>query len=306
MECKICHTEMDKTTAEVVTYKCKNDHGGTPPKIGAAVLACPLAKGAIWLHVIDDDGEDVKQEEIPASVLDVNKTTKAAFASWDPLDEKPHDVKIGTLPPEFWPLLDSTAENVPVRRGEITSVQFVLERVAQMNVIVREGENTESLADIKVEVARVLPKETVPPVTTLAGSGAKFPKLHKGDHRVKISLTTKEQQEKYWIDGDSEKGWDVKLHDLNKVVFTLRLVIWVEVIFRVKLVKEGKETELEKAKVKLKDPAEEKEAVLEEEKAVAKFKAKQAGREAKGPVEVLSLTPDATDALFEVVEIVTE
>jgi hypothetical protein len=302
MKCKICDQEMVNTPATVDNWKCAHQHGGTQPRVGAAVLDCPLAKGAIWVHVIDDNGDDVP--DIPASILGGVKPTKAGFASWDPLEDTPHDVTIGRLPVEFWPLAVVTAEKVPVRKGEITSVQFILERVAEMNVIVREGEKPDSVKDIQVDVTRVAPKESTRG-TTLAVTGAKFPKLHKGDHTVKITLT-KEQQDQYWIDGAAEKSRDVLLHNLNKVEFTLQLVVWLEVIFRVQLVKAGTATELTGAKVKLKEPDEEKAAELAEEKAVAKFKAKQTGREEKPPVEVVSLTPDGTADMYEVVEIVTE
>lgn len=293
---------MVNTPVTVDSWACRNKHGGTQPKVGAAVLACPLAKGAIWVHVIDDNGDDVP--EIPATVLGTEKKTKAGFASWDPLDEKPHDVTVGTLPPEFWPLAVTAAKGVPVRKGEITSVQFVLERIAEMTVVVKEAEKPESLKDIQVDVTRVAPRETTGG-KTLATTGAKFPKLHKGDYTVKITLS-EEQLKTHWIDGVAEQTRDVLLHDPNKVVFTLQLVIWVDVNFRVQLLTGEALSELTGAKVKLKDPDLEKPAALLEEKAVAKFSMPLVGREERAPVELLTLTPDDTDAVYEVVEIVTE
>ena len=104
MLCKICSKEMENQPATVDNWVCKEKHGGTQPKVGAAVLSCPVAKGAIWVHVIDDDGEDVP-DAIPATVAGAQKSTVAAFASWDPLDDaKKYNVAIGTLPDAFLPL----------------------------------------------------------------------------------------------------------------------------------------------------------------------------------------------------------
>jgi len=303
MLCKICNKEMENQPATVDNWVCKEKHGGTQPKVGAAVLSCPLAKGAIWVHVIDDDGEDVP-DAIPATVAGTEKSTVAAFASWDPLDDaKKYRVAIGTLPDAFLPLAVTTAEDVVVRKGEITSVQFVLERAAKMTVIVKAGDAPGSIEDIKIDVAAT---ETADKRTgkTVKTTGAPFTKLRKGPHTVTFTLD-EPQKKKYWIDGDATKTWNVVPTGPNIVEFTLQLITKIELKFHIQEKIPTGLKELEGAKIKLKEPAEEKTAALDETKAIAKFEIVVASKTPQSAVDVLSLTPDGTDAMYEVVEIVS-
>ena len=303
MLCKICNKEMENQPATVDNWVCKEKHGGTQPKVGAAVLSCPLAKGAIWVHVIDDDGEDVP-DAIPATVAGARKSTAAAFASWDPLDDaKKYNVAIGTLPAAFLPLAVTTAEDVVVRKGEITSVQFVLERAAKMNVIVKAGDTPGSIEDITVNVAAT---ETPDKRNskTVKTDGAPFTKLRKGPHTVTFTLD-ETQKKKYWIDGDAAKTWNVVHTGPNNVEFTLQLITKVELKFHIQEKIPTGLKELEGAKIKLKEPAEEKTAALDEAKAIAKFEIVVASKTPQSAVDVLSLTPDGTGAMYEVVEIIS-
>jgi hypothetical protein len=202
MLCKICNQEMENRPVTVDNWVCTQNHGGTQPRIGAAAVACPVPKGAIWVHVIDDDGEDVPG--IPATVAGKEKKTKAGFASWDPLDDNSyHHVEIGKLPDDFLPLAVTTAIDVRVRKGEITSVQFILERAAQMKVLVRIGDQPGSLEDVQVHVTGKFPSDNRDG-KTVKDAGALFQKLRKGEYTATITLN-EEQKKKYWIDGEAGK-----------------------------------------------------------------------------------------------------
>jgi len=303
MLCKICNREMENRPVTVDNWVCTNNHGGTQPRIGAAPVDCPVPKGAIWVHVIDDDGEDVPG--IPSTVAGKEKKTKAGFAGWDPLDDNSyHNVEIGKLPDDFLPLAITTAKDVRVRKGEITSVQFVLERAAQMKVIVRVGDQSGSVEDIQIDVAGKYPSDKRDG-KTVKDTGALFEKLHKGEYTATITLD-EDQKKKYWIDGDASKSCDVAARNPNEVVFTLQLIIILKIAFRIQQKIAAKFEELAGARVKLKDPAVEKTATLKENKALAEFEVMHASREPKTTVDLVSLTPDDTDAVYEFISLESE
>jgi hypothetical protein len=205
MTCKICLQELVNQPRTVDNWVCTNKHGGTGPKIGAAVVDCPLV--------------DNKQ-----------KTTKAGFAAWNPLDPKTYNVELGSIPDKYLPLAVTTAENVPVRQGEITSVQFVLERACKMKVVVKVADKTEFLNDVAVDLTGG-PAEDKRNGPTVGQSGVSFQKLHKGPHDAEITLTA-DQKKKYRIDGDARKSCDLVPGQPNEVVFTVTPYVWIKVLVR--------------------------------------------------------------------------
>jgi hypothetical protein len=293
---------MENKPVLVDNWVCTQPHGGTQPKIGAATVACPVPMGAIWIHVIDDDGEDVPG--ISAIAVKTEKVTKAGFASWDPLPADTYEVQVVKLSEDFLPLAVDTAENVQVRRGEITSVQFMLERALQMKVIVKVGDKPASIEDIQVDVTGKYPTDKQDG-KTVKDVGATFSKLHKGSYTATITLN-EEQKKKYWIDGDATKPCEVAYRKPNEVVFTLQLIVVLKVSFHVQEKIAGKFEELAGARVKLKEPDVEKSTALQDTKAIAEFEVKVASREPKTTVEVVSLMPDDKDEdVYEVISLVT-
>jgi hypothetical protein len=80
----------------------------------------------------------------------------------------------------------------------------------------------------------------------------------------------------------------------------------IRVSFHVQEQVPGAVNELVGARVKLKTPSLEKATELSETKALAKYVIPVVAENQKTTVEVVSLTPDGTDAMFEVIEVVTE
>jgi len=224
--CQICNQPLAEKSVTTTTLVCKNQHGGASPQIGSAVSLCPAQiKGSIWAHVIDDAGNEVPN--IPATLAGVETVTKEGFASSGPLSEdKKYLVTIGKLPEIYLPLAVTTAENVPVKPGEITRVRFQLIRAAKMTVTVKfaDPDGVGIVPGVQVHVSG---SGDAPPDQPTLGNGSKdFEKLHPGPHEVSIAF----DQEKYWIEPGKEKQlWDVKPDDPNNVVFTLTPLVWIKV-----------------------------------------------------------------------------
>jgi len=300
--CKICSEKMELRTETIEGWVCTKDHGGKGPKVGAAVLACPLEKGAIWVHVVDENGDDVP-DGIVATVDKQQRTTEGGFAAWDPLPEGKYVLELIKIPAKFHPLSDNKAEGVQVRKGQITSVEFVLERIVEMTVIVRVGEALVSLEDMDVDFARVVSAHKGK-AKTVKYTGVPFKDLRKGKHTVNLTLTDK-QKEKYWLDGDVSQTKDLSFGADNTVMFTLQEITFLETIFHVQEQTGAALKELTGAKVKIKAPAKEETTALKEAKALAMFSIPVTNRTPPTSIDVLALTPDTTDAVYEVAEVVT-
>jgi len=301
--CKICSEEMELKKETVEGWVCtKGDHGGKGPKVGSSILACPLQKGAIWVHVVDENGDDVP-DGIVARVDKQLKTTEAGFAAWDPLPEDRYELELVNIPAKFHPLSQNKAEGVQVRKGQITSVEFALERTVEMAVVVRVGESVLSIEDMDVDFARAASEHSGKGKTS-KDTGTSFKDLRKGQHTVNLTLTDK-QKEKYWLDGDASQTKHISHGVDNTVTFTLREITFLETFFHIQ-VQDGKALkELTGAKVKIKAPEKEEATELKEAKAVAKFSVPVTSRTPPTSVDVLALTPDTTDAVYEVIEVVT-
>ena len=206
--CPICGKKLVETTATTLKCPAPNEHAAGEPKIGAAILECPLKKGAIWAYVTDDSGKGLRQ--IPVTVAKAPDATKptdpSGFSGFDPLDpgddyiveiEIPSNIKDNYYPPPRTKIM-----NVPVRNGEITSVQFKLERIAPLKVSVEYPEGFPG--DLAIEVA-ASSNEFNPafPMSKHLGYVI-FPKLRK--HGYTVNFTLSDQQKKlYRIEGGGSR-----------------------------------------------------------------------------------------------------
>lgn len=108
-------------------YVCKCT---VPSSLSTPVVDCPLKKGAIWVHVVNDLTEDVK--DVPVTVNGQTKPTdKHGIATFDPLDPVDHPVDLDPLGVDLLKIYDQpsdTAQEVSVSNGEITYVAYELKR----------------------------------------------------------------------------------------------------------------------------------------------------------------------------------
>jgi hypothetical protein len=291
----------------VTTLKCKHEakHPFGSPQVGnAALTACPKKKGAIWAYVTDDAGTGVR--DVKVTKPSGGQTDPEGFSGFDPLDPKDdYEVAIdfSSVAEKYHPPAMTSVKGVPVRNGEITSVHFKLERIAELDVIVKVADTPGSIEDVQVDLTRKLTGEAMKD-KTVKDTGAKFKKLHRGPHTVKITLD-EDQQKKYWIDDKDEKPWEVVPGNPDQVVFTVRLIVILKITFRIQEKIAGKFEELIGAKVKVKLPDEEKPTALDDNKALAKFETMIASRNVPSTTN-LSLTPDDKDDVYEFIELVTD
>ncbi len=103
---------------------------GHPSSVSDPVAKCPLKKGAIWVHVVDDKLNDI--QGVTATVNGGGEPSdQFGIAKFDPLDATSYTVDLSALTGELaktYDLPSPTAEEVGVSNGEITYVPYELKR----------------------------------------------------------------------------------------------------------------------------------------------------------------------------------
>jgi hypothetical protein len=118
---------------ELVCGKCAKEQ-----PVGQTTLACPLKKGAIWIHVTDDAGKDIKGVKVNKGD-DEAVTNKAGLAIFESLEAGPY---LTSLPKLESPLDDSydppkqLSKPVQVADGTLAYVDYLLPRKAKLKVLV--------------------------------------------------------------------------------------------------------------------------------------------------------------------------
>lgn len=179
--CPICGEELAGTTVNTLKCNKEDQHPFGEPKVGSASLGCPTTPGAIWVYATDDSGAGVKN--ILVSVTGGPKGTDGmGFSSFDPLAPGSYNVKMeipGTMEDQFFPPSTTTVKGVTVTNGQITMVEFKLERVAPLKVIVKRP--VEFSGDLGIEAGGAKYK----PTSKQPGQGfVVFPNLRRDDYSV--------------------------------------------------------------------------------------------------------------------------
>jgi hypothetical protein len=225
--CSICGKEKEEQLVEV----CKQAHDGDGPVIGGAAQSCPVRKGAIWVRVLDDGNTEVQDVPCLNSKAGSKDTDDLGLTAFDPLDEgSDYDITIGPLPAKLsdkYALpVKNRAEAVPVHQGQITSVEFRLERLSTLKVVVKHAEKDEYIKNVKVTVTGPSPdrQPETPDATTPDSGLVDFKKLRKGKYGVRIALSDDDQR-RYRIEDADNQEWDVDPSKSNEVTFKLTPVI---------------------------------------------------------------------------------
>ena len=210
--CSICGEELTPATVSVLKCAHEAKHAAGEPKVGSAILGCPLKKGAIWVYVVDEAGKGVKlvPVTVPESSPKAKPSDPLGFSSFDPLDEGSYTVEIELPSEDDYITTRRSIANVPVHTGEITSVQIVIERVAPLKVTVDHPENFPGKLDVEVVGAG--------PESSFGKGFLNFAKLKKSDYTVKYKLS-EEQAKKFVIDGQSTRTWPHDPYGVNEVPF---------------------------------------------------------------------------------------
>lgn len=237
--CAICGVEM----VEERVFVCRQAHTVLGPKVGSAVQACPLAQGSIWVHVADDLGVGVGGIPVSHPSGGAGKTTDATgFVSFDPLDEgTAYAVTIGPIPDtpkaKYFTPKEVTAKAISVSKAQITSVEFKLERMGQLKVVVREVDGEVFVKGVSVAVTGPSAEGPEPPatLTTPANGVVEFPRLRvAAGNQVRISLS-EDDQKKYVVDLADTQPAEVKADMTNEIVFKLIPMTWVKIQLRDKI-----------------------------------------------------------------------
>lgn len=227
--CADCGEEMEPV------YACRKPHASAGALIGSAMHVCPVQKGAIWVHVIHDGDGNVEGVSVANSAAGSKDSDSSGFSPFDPLDER-SDYTISLNPlsttlAEKYRLPEPTSvPNVPVKKGQITSVQLKLERVAPLKVTVKRSDVDTFVKDISVEVTTTVPRNA--PATagqkTPDGGTVEYPQLAKGSYKVALKLSD-EDKKRWRVEGSDSQDWalDPTPGKTNEVTFKLTPIIQI-------------------------------------------------------------------------------
>jgi hypothetical protein len=143
-------------------------------------------KGAIWVHVIDDTGANVKDVGVTVEGTK-KKTDGSGMARFDAMDEGDHAVTLDKLAGELdkgYDLPVTTTETATVSAGNTVNGTFVLTRKAKLTVKVFEKKNG---ALFKGATVTVTGKGDPGDKQTALGI-ADYGKLSAGPYTVKVAL----------------------------------------------------------------------------------------------------------------------
>ena len=104
---------MPRCTACSKPFRCTCD-ASQPAKLGATDKSCPLVKkpGAVWVHVTDDKGVDVKGAS-PSNDGGAKTTGPDGLAIFDPVPAGPHSVDLAALSTEVAKLYQKPTDLPP-------------------------------------------------------------------------------------------------------------------------------------------------------------------------------------------------
>ena len=118
----------------------KNCEWNSPGPIGTIAKPCPKAKGAIWVHVLDDLGKNIPEVHTHKDDGSQQSTDPNGLSTYDPLDPNAYKVSLPplskTLLDDYYPPDTDHYNGVSVSDGQITYVAFQLKR--RMNNVTPE------------------------------------------------------------------------------------------------------------------------------------------------------------------------
>jgi hypothetical protein len=192
------------------------DCNASPAKIGAVVNPCPLKDGALWIHVLDDGGGNVKDAVALKNGGDNKPTDASGLATYDPLPAGAYTASLGKLTTELSARYVPPArleEPAAVSPGQITYVSFELKRKAQLKVrVAHVGDPAIVFPDAAVHVDSGPDK---PPSAKMPASGLhdyteKFGKFSPGSYKLK-SVLSADDAKKY----ETVVDFGAQTHDLE-------------------------------------------------------------------------------------------
>ena len=181
--------------------KCSNPFvcncsGAVPKPIGAVAADCPLDKrpGAIWVHVVDDSGSDVKGVSA-SNDGSLKPTDDNGVAVYDPVPVGEHKVRMSHRSVTGLNVHEEpkkTTRKVNVVAGEIAYVAYTLNRKPALKVLVFEKGNPAKLFD--GATVTVTGEASPPAKPTLPSGLADFGLTKAGDYKIKVELKAEDKK----------------------------------------------------------------------------------------------------------------
>ena len=191
----------------------------TPPKpVGSVAKACKKEKGALWVHVLDDVGDNVRGAVAQKNSAADTTTDVHGLAVYDLLDAKKYTASLKPLSPslaEDYEAPTVTSHSVSVKNGQITYVNFELKRklnlvTPKLVVDATTARQATPDADRGTENIHVFwppKKDDVPPTVKVTASieetRSKFPYSKGASFSAGIAAT-------YFADADGKTKLDAK------------------------------------------------------------------------------------------------
>jgi hypothetical protein len=148
---------------------------------------CALKKCALWVHVMDDRGNAVK--DVKVSVVGEKPTPESGFARFDELEaDKKYTAKLSPLTPEQsdeYDAPDVKTQDIRLAQGEIGYLNFVLKRRPQLKVkVVKKKTDDKLLRDATVTVSG----PGNPGDKPTSGGGADYKRRSQGKYDITVAL----------------------------------------------------------------------------------------------------------------------
>jgi hypothetical protein len=191
-KCVVCGDEI----------QCTRQHD-QPVPVGQAAVGCSSKKGALWIHVTDDQGKNVPEMKAYKDGDDKN-TDANGVSAFDPLDQKNgYKAKLGDLTEKLaadYDLPTEKEQSANVFNGAITYVNFVLPRKAQLKAeVVQEGGAAKRFEKAEVSVVEG-PSKPAAKKTASGTQIADLGKVSKGEYTVKAELDPEDAKD-YHVKG---------------------------------------------------------------------------------------------------------
>jgi len=204
---------------------------GAPKPASSPEQPCPLKKGAIWVHVLDDAAGNIAGATVKRGG-DAKPSNEDGLAIFDPLDAGPYEVELSALTAEAAKKYELPTplpkQSVVVSNGEIAYVGFEVKRKPALKVkVVKKGDPSRLFANAVVTVTG---KETPGDKNSGSNGVADIGLVAAGSYNVKVTLSAEDaktfattidfskETEKAELTHGQDKTLEVFVEDINVVV----------------------------------------------------------------------------------------
>jgi hypothetical protein len=227
---------------------CHDQATHPPPlEVDGTTQACPLTKGALWVHTIDQKGNDLKNLGVKSDV-GAKVTDSAGIATFDPLDPRVYSVSLDALSADMAKHYDPptvASKQVGVQNGAIAYVVFELKQRAKLKVKLTQQGKAETV--LKAAEVEVTGPENPPAGKTGSSDGmADFGSRTAGSYAIRIKTLASADAPKYKLPAAATS---VTLEPGDDITVPIELVrdAWA----KVKLAFKDDQSDVSKAKFEL-------------------------------------------------------